>query len=87
MTNKDSRKKINIANNIIENSKYEELLEKKFDSKLNLKAHVGNLSNKASRKMHALAKILSNMNFSKKKRIPLSAFLKSQFSYSRLLFV
>ena len=66
MINKDCRKKINIDNNILENSKYKELLGKKFDSKLNLKAHVGNLSNKASRKKHALAKILSNMNFSKK---------------------
>ena len=65
LINKECRKKMNIANNIITKSKCEKL-RIKFDKKLNFEANVGDLDKKASRKMHALARITSYMSFSKK---------------------
>ena len=72
--------KIKIENFDITNSKSEKLLEVKFDNKLFFDDHISELCKKASRKIHALSRVASYMNISKR-RILMNAFFKSQFSY------
>ena len=83
LINKDCKKHINIDGNIIGNSNCEKLLGIKVDSKLDFKHHVEDLCSKASRKMHALARISPYMDIPKK-RMLFNAFFKSQFSYCPL---
>ena len=64
----------------------EKLLGIEIDNKLNFNMHVVNLCKKASRKMHALARVTPFMNLPKK-RILLNAFFKSQFNYCPLVWM
>ena len=68
-----------IDNTDICNSKCEKLLRVKFDHKITFDDHISKLCRKASRKIHALARVTS-MNISKR-HILLSAFFTLQFSY------
>ena len=72
--------KIKIGNFDITNSKSEKLLGVKFDHKLSFDDHISELCKKASRKIHALSRVASYMNISKRS-ILMNAFFKSQFSY------
>ena len=78
--------KIKIGNFDITNSKSEKLLGVKFDHKLSFDDHVSELCKKASRKIHALSRVASYMNISKR-RILMNAFFKSQFSYCPLVWM
>ena len=71
--------KIKIANFDITNSKSEKLLGVKFDHKRSFDELISELCKKASRKTHALSRVASYMNISKR-RILMNAFFKSQFS-------
>ena len=72
--------KINIGNFEITNSKSEKLLGVKFDHKLSFDDHISEPCKKASSKIHALSRVASYMNISKR-RILMDGFFKSQFSY------
>ena len=72
-----------IGNFDIPNSKKEKLLEVKFDHRLSFDDPISELCKKASRKIHALSRVASYMDISKR-RILMSAFFKSQFSYCPL---
>ena len=78
--------KIKIGNFDITNSKSEKLLGVKFDHKLSLDDHISDLCKKATRKIHALSRVASYMNISKKGTL-MNAFFKSQFSYSPLVWM
>ena len=71
--------KIKIGNFDITNSKSEKLLGVKFDHKPSFDDHISELCKKASRKIHALSRVASYMNISKR-HILMNAFFKSQFS-------
>ena len=78
--------KIKIGNFDITNSKREKLLGVKFDHKLSFDDHISKLCKKVSRKIHALSRVASYINVSKR-RILMNAFLKSQFSYCSLVWM
>ena len=71
--------KIKIGNFDITNSKNEKLLGVKFDHKLSFDDHISELCKKASRKIHALSRVASYMNISKR-CILMNPFFKSKFS-------
>ena len=77
------------ANNeefIINNSNEEKILGVKIDEKLSLENHVPSLCKKASRKLHALARIVNYMDLSKRKCL-MKAFVTSQFNYCPLIWM
>ena len=78
--------KIKIENFDITNSKSEKLLEVKFDNKLFFDDHISELCKKASRNIHALSRVASYMNISKK-CILMNAFFKSKCSYCPLVWM
>ena len=78
--------KITIGNFDITNSKSEKLLGVKFDRKLSFNDHIYELCKKANRKIHALSRVASYMNISKR-HILMNAFFKSQFSYCLLVWM
>ena len=78
--------KIKIGNFDITDSKSEKLLGVKFDHKLSFDDHNAELCKKTSRKIHALSRVASYMNISKR-RILMKAFFKSQFSYCPLVWM
>ena len=60
---------VNINDFQITNSTKKKILRIKFDSKLSFENHVSSICNKASQKLHALTRIVSYMNFSKRKAL------------------
>ena len=56
---------LNLNNFKIKNSHCKKLLGVKFDSKLRFDQHITDLCRRASRKIHALARVTSFMNLSK----------------------
>ena len=77
---------LKVDNNIIENSKTVKLLGITIDNKLDFNEHVSKLCNKASTKLHALARISNFMN-PHKLRILIKTFFESQFSYCPLVWM
>ena len=77
---------INIDGSNLENKKEQKLLGKKFDSSLSFKGHITSLCKKASQKLHALARIVNNMDLPKRK-VLMKAFITSQFSYCPLIWM
>ena len=57
-----------------------------IDNRLNFDYHVSQLCKKASKKLHALAKIFKYVDFSKRK-VLVSSFTSSQFSYCHLIWM
>ena len=70
----------------IKNSECEKLLGLKFDNKLTLEKHITDICRKASRKIYALARIVSYMDLSKQ-RMVMNAFFNSQFNYCPLIWM
>ena len=66
--------KIKIGNSDITNSKSEKLLGVKFGHKLSFDDHIFELCKNSSRKNHALSRVASYMNISKR-RVLMNAFL------------
>ena len=82
------KKEIQIAGNIIENSKCQKLLRIKINSKLSINAHVEDLCKKAKRKMHAPARTTPYVDLPKKRVLFNSVFFfKSQFSYCAVVWM
>ena len=69
----------------IKKSNCEKLLGVKFDSKLRFDQNITNLCGRASRKIHALARLTPFMNLSKQ-RLLMNSFFKTQFNYCPLIF-
>ena len=67
-------------------SELESVLGILIDSKLNFENHIKPLYNKASQKLGALQRI-SNMLYTQKKNLQFSSIIKSQFSYSPLVWM
>ena len=77
---------IKIRNIDINNSTCKKLLGVRFDYKLTFDDHISEFCKKASRKIHALARVTPYINIAKK-RILMNAFFKSQFSYCPLVWM
>ena len=76
--------KIIIGNFDITNSKSEKILRVKFNHQLPFDDHISELCKKVSTNIHALSKVASYMNISKR-QILMNIFFKSQFSYCCLV--
>ena len=70
----------------IANTTSQKLLGITIDNKLTFDEHISRLCNKASQKLHALARIATYMNLSKR-RIIMKAFISSQFGYCPLVWI
>ena len=70
----------------IKNSTEEKHLEVKFDSNLSFENHVTSLCQKASQKLHALARISHYMDLNKRRNL-MKAFITSQFGYCPLIWM
>ena len=77
---------VKVDNEIIESKKNVKLLGVTIDNKLNFTEHITTICNKASSKLHALARI-SNYISQQKLRILVKAFFESQFSYCPLVWM
>ena len=77
---------IKINNSNIQNSVNEKLLGVNLNSRLDFDTHVSNLCDKASQKLHALARISCYMS-KEKRRIIMKAFIESQFGYCPLIWM
>ena len=76
----------NIEEFVITNSNDEKLLGIKTDNKLLFENHASSLCKKTSQKLHALARIVNNMDLSKRKCL-MKAFVTSQFNYCPLIWM
>ena len=76
----------NIEEFVITNSNDEKLLGIKTDNKLLFENHASSLCKKTSQKLHALARIVNNMDLSKRKCL-IKAFVTSQFNYCPLIWM
>ena len=77
---------LNVNNFKTKNSDYEKLLGVKFDSKLRFDQHITDLCRRASRKIHALARVTLFMTLSKR-RLLMNSFFKTQFNYCPLIWM
>ena len=77
---------IDIDNHRLYNSPHEKLLGMYIDNKLTFDEHVTRLCNKASQKLHALARVSSYMTIEQRRKI-MNAYINSQFGYCPLVWV
>ena len=77
---------INIDGSNVENKKEQKLLGIKFDFSLSFKGPITSLCEKASQKLHALARIANYMDLLKRE-VLLKAFITSHFSYCPLIWM
>ena len=82
----DDKVNITVENQKMCNSPCEKLLGVKFDSKLNLDAHMNDICKKAGLKLNALARITPYIDLTKK-RLLLNGFFMSQFNYCQLVWM
>ena len=86
LSDKDDNYSINIGNDLISNSTDEKILGIYFDNKLNFNTHLMKLCKKASKKLHAFARVSNPMSI-KQRKIIMNAFIHSQFSYCPLVWM
>ena len=77
---------VNVADQIISNSKNAKVFGVYFDSKLDFEFHIDKLCKKANQKLHALARVSSYMSC-RQKKILMNAFITSQFGYCPLIWM
>ena len=82
--NRSVTEKSNIIENITEKNTYEKLLGVKVDCNLKFKEQLDNIFKKAGRKVNALSKTLSYMNFEVRCKL-INSFFKPEFKYCPLL--
>ena len=70
----------------VKDSKEVKLLGVKIDGKLSFENHVSSLCEKASQKLHALAKIVNFMDLAKCKSL-MKGFITSKFNYCSLIWI
>ena len=81
---KDTKVSIKAGSSVIKESNEEKLLGVIIDRKLNFKKHLFTVCNKASQKLHALARASMYMPKEKTNKV-MRAFVISQFSYCPLI--
>ena len=79
LLSKDESSEIHIGDSVIESSTCEKLLSIKIDSKLRFDDHIQDLSNKANRKLRALARPTLYTNLQKRK-VLINVFFNAQFN-------
>ena len=77
---------INIDGSSVTNEKEQKLLGIKFNSPLFFEGHITSVCEKASQKLHALARIVNYIDLPKRK-VLMNAFITSQFSYYSLIWM
>ena len=77
---------INIDGSSVTNEKEQKLLGIKFNSPLFFEGHITSVREKASQKLHALARIINYIDLPKRK-VLMNAFITSQFSYYSLIWM
>ena len=77
---------INIDGSSVTNEKEQKLLGIKFNSPLFFEGHITSVREKASQKLHALARIVNYIDLPKRK-VLMNAFITSQFSYYSLIWM
>ena len=77
---------LNLDDLIIKNSKSEKLLGINIDNFLKFNEHVSKLCKKTGQKLHAIARISSNLN-KNKLRLIMNVFFSSQFGYCPLVWM
>ena len=82
--NHDEDISLMIGKELIKGSKSVKLLGITIDNKLNFNEHVTKVCDKASQKLHILARVATYMN-TDKLRILMKAFIESQFNYCPLV--
>ena len=75
-----------ISETVIHNSQSKKLLGMIFDNKLKFERHINTISQRANRKLNALARIIPYMELTKR-RILMNAFFDSQFKYCPLIWM
>ena len=75
---------INIVGSSVTNEKEQKLLGIKFNSPLFFEGHITSVCEKASQKLHALARIVNYIDLPKRKVLT-KAFIAFQFSYCPLI--
>ena len=70
----------------VQNSREEKLLDVKTDAKLSFENHVSFLCEKASQKLHALARVVNFLDLAKRKSLN-KAFITSQPNYCSLVWI
>ena len=86
LSDKDLGHSIQVDGSIIKNCANAKLLGIKFDNKLTFKLHVEELCTKASKKLHALARVSNYMTLKQRKLIMYS-FISSHFGYCPLVWM
>ena len=86
LSDNDEEHYIKVENYTIQNSKSEKMLGIILDNGLTFNSHVSKICDKASQKLHALSRVSSSMNFTKRKVLML-AFINSQFGYCTLVWM
>ena len=77
---------IQVSSCSIRNEDNVKLLDIYFNNNLNFDYHVNQLCKKASKKLHALSRIAKYKDINKR-RMPMKAFLSSQFCYCPLIWM
>ena len=77
---------LNVNNFKIKNSDCEKFLGVKFDSKFRFDQHIADLYRRASRKIHALAKVMPFINLSRR-HLLMNSFFKTQFNNCPLIWM
>ena len=75
-----------VENKEINNSPYHRVLGVKIDSKWSFNTHIDNICKKACLKLNVLSRITLHLDF-KKKKLMISSFCMSQFSYCQLIWM
>ena len=86
LSDNDEEHYVKVDNYSIQNSKSEKMLGNILDNGLTFNTHVSKICDKASQKLHALSRVSSFMNFTKRKVLML-AFINSQFGYCPLVWM
>ena len=86
LSEKDVNYSINVDGFEIKNSSNAKLLGIKFDNKLTFNEHIQDLCTKASKKIHALARVSNYMTLNQRRRI-MHSFISSHFGYCTLVWM
>ena len=86
LSDQDTDINITVDNQTIFNSSCENICGINFDNKLKFNTHVIKLCNKASQKLHALARISNFLSINQKKLI-INAFIYSQVNYCPVIWM
>ena len=85
-TSRETKEKIILGNQIIEESENGKLLGVTFDNRLTMKDHIKSLCKQASNKLYALARISTYLD-EQKRKVLMKSFVISQFNYCPIIWM